>query len=66
MPTIDPNTVVQCRETHSCGGNSVTSTIKDCCDHNTDPFGLAYTIPSVEGCQLCLFGKIMCSGWLII
>ena len=35
------------------------STIKDCCDHNTDPFGLAYIIPSVEGCQLCPLGKIM-------
>ena len=35
------------------------STIKDCCDHKIDPFGLAYTIPSVEGCQLCPLGKIM-------
>lgn len=35
----------------------VESTQIDCCNHNIDPPGLAYTIPGVEGCQLCPVGK---------
>ena len=49
--------MVECRTDHSCGGSSVTSTIKDCCDHDIEPSGFAYTIPGVDGCHLCPVGK---------
>ena len=55
--TPDPNTMVGCRTDRSCGGSSVPSTMKDCCDHDIEPSGFAYTIPSVEGCNLCPVGK---------
>ena len=50
--------MVLCRPDHRCEGSFSTSTIKECCDHDIDPFGLAYTIPGVEGCQLCPVGKL--------
>ena len=55
--TPSPNTMIECRTDRSCGGSSVTSTVKDCCDHDIEPSGFAYTIPGVGGCQLCPVGK---------
>ena len=55
--TLDPITMVHCRSDLSCGGSSINSTMKDCCDHDIDPSGFSYTIPGVEGCQLCPVGK---------
>ena len=49
--------MVECRTESDCGGSFVTSTMKDCCDHDIEPSGFAYTIPGVEGCQLCPVGK---------
>ena len=70
MSNLNPNTMVGCTEDRSCGGSPVTSTIKDCCDHDIDPSGFAYTIPGIEDCFLCPVGKrrykqlpIMWSGW---
>ena len=62
--TIATPIMVECRTESDCGGSSVTSTIKDCCDHNMEPSGFAYTIPGVDGCNLCPVGKIVvyCSG----
>ena len=60
-PTLDPNTMVECRTNHSCGGSPVTSTIKDCCDHDIEPSGFAYTIPGNQACHLCPVGKITLS-----
>ena len=57
--TPDPNTMVECRTDRNCGGSSVTSTIRDCCDHDIEPSGFAYTIPGIEGCKLCPVGKIV-------
>ena len=37
---------------NSCGGSPVTSTISDCCDHDIEPSGFAYTIPGVDGCNI--------------
>ena len=56
-PTPDPNTMVGCRTDRNCGGSSVTSTMRDCCDHDIEPSGFAYTIPGASGCQLCPVGK---------
>ena len=33
------------------------STIEDCCDHDIDPFGVAYIMPGEVNCQLCPVGK---------
>ena len=33
------------------------STIGDCCDHDIDPFGVAYIMPGEVNCQLCPVGK---------
>ena len=49
--------MVQCRTDLSCGGSSVNSTIKACCDHDIDPPGFSYTIPGVAGCRSCPVGK---------
>ena len=57
MSNLNPNTMVRCTKDHSCGGSSVTSTMKDCCDHDIEPSGLAYTIPGEENCFLCPVGK---------
>ena len=59
--TLDPNTIVGCTTNHSCGGNLVNSTIKDCCDHDIEPSGFAYTISGNDTCQLCPVGKIIVS-----
>ena len=53
--------MVECRTDHSCGGSSVISTMRDCCDHDIEPSGLAYTIPGNQACHLCPVGKIMIS-----
>ena len=59
-PNPDSNTMVECRtDRSSCGGSSVPSAMKDCCDHDIEPSGLAYTIPGDETCQLCPVGKII-------
>ena len=58
-PTLDPNTMIECTTNHSCEGSPVTSTMKDCCDHDIEPSGFAYTIPGVEVCHLCPVGKIV-------
>ena len=55
--TPDPNTMVGCTTESNCEGSSVTSTIKDCCDHDIEPIGFTYTIPGEDGCQLCPVGK---------
>ena len=55
----DLNTMVECRADRSCVGSPVNSTIKDCCDHDIVPSGLAYTIPGEDDCQLCPVGKIV-------
>ena len=52
------STMVECRTDRNCRGSPVNSTIKDCCDHDIDPSGFAYTIPGVDGCQLCPVGKL--------
>ena len=57
QPTTDPSVMVGCTTDRSCGGNLVTSSIKDCCDHDIEPSGFAYTIPGVDGCNLCPVGK---------
>ena len=49
--------MVHCRVERNCGGNSVMSTIEDCCDHDIDPFGVAYIMPGEVNCQLCPVGK---------
>ena len=57
MASLNPNTMVGCTEDRSCEESPVTSTIKDCCDHDIYPSGLAYTIPGEEDCFLCPVGK---------
>ena len=49
--------MVGCRTDRSCGGSSVISTMRDCCDHDIEPSGFAYTIPGEDDCQLCPVGK---------
>ena len=49
--------MVECRTESNCGGSSVTSTMKDCCDHDIEPSGFAYIIPGIDGCNLCPVGK---------
>ena len=43
---------VQCRTAVDCTGNFTMMSARDCCVSN--PGGLAYTIPGVEACQVCI------------
>ena len=51
--------MVVCRTQRTCDGRGESGfTAEECCNHDLDPPGVAYTIPGVEGCNICATGKI--------
>ena len=55
--SISPKTLVKCEEERHCRGNYTASTYKDCCDHDTEPYGVSFVLPGLSGCHSCPVGK---------
>ncbi len=55
--TTSNSSPVQCRISHNCEDVYVNTTKEECCNHNLEPHGLAYTIEGTEGCHLCPTGN---------
>ena len=55
---VESQDLVSCYNDARCSQeDSVMSTINDCCTNGIDPPGVAYSIPGMEGCEVCPKGK---------
>lgn len=41
-------------------------TIDDCCDRRRAPIGFAYTVPTIESCNVCPTGKLWAAYFITI